>query len=77
MPKQTVNPLLEAVDMDAYQWLTAQSPYYLTAIERSIQDGMTPDEIGRMVSVNVGPDRQQLALRCLQAARYIQRMAAS
>lgn len=68
------NPLLEAIDQDAYQWLGVNAPYYLTAIERSIELGVSPENIGRTISVNVGPDRQQLAKRCTQAARHMQRM---
>ena len=69
------SPLLAAIDYDAYEWLTSQAPHFLLAIEKELKQGRTPEEIRYMVSSRVGPDRQGLALRCEQAARYITAVA--
>ena len=65
--------LIEAIDRDGYEWLLAYAPHYIAAIEDELRQGATPERIRYMVSRNVGPDRQGLALRCEQAARYLQR----
>lgn len=65
------SPLLDAIDADAFDWLTQHAPRYVTAIEAEIRQGRTPAEIRYIVASNVGPDRQGLALRCAQAARHM------
>ena len=65
--------LLDAIDRDGYEWLVTNAPHYIAAIEGELRQGATPEQIRYMVSRNVGPDRQGLALRCEQAARYLRR----
>lgn len=66
----------QAIDADAYTWFTQQTfgPTYITAIERELQKGATPEAVRYYVQARVGPERAGLALRCEQAARHIQRM---
>ena len=73
--KAKIDPLLVAIDEDAYQWLQESAPRYLSAIEQALEDGDTPESVYSVVSYNVGPDRQGIARRCQQAARHIQRTA--
>lgn len=67
------SPILQALDAESYNWLSVQAPELLTAIEAEVANGKTPEAIGRMVAAHVGPDRTALAIRCQQAAAYIQR----
>lgn len=69
-----VSPLLTAIDQDAYEWLSVYAPIYLDAIEKEMRSGRTPSDIRQIVSTNIGPDRQALALRCEQAARHLAAM---
>lgn len=62
-----------AIDKDAFEYLSTMAPEYLDAIEEEIAGGATPEEIGREMRKNVGPDRVGMALRCEQAARYVVR----
>ena len=60
-----------AIDQDAYNWLSKTAPGYLEAIELELNSGFTPAEIRWFISSRVGEDRQGIAIRCEQAARYI------
>lgn len=73
----TSSPLMAAIDYDAYEWLATNAPHYLTAIEKEIQNGRSPETIRQIVSGCVGPERQGLALRCEQAARHIRNAVAT
>ena len=63
--------LKRAVALDAYAWLTANAPEYLDAIEGELAEGMSPEQVGRILSRELGPDRDALAHRCRQAAEWI------
>jgi hypothetical protein len=66
-------PLQHVVELDAYNWLSQQAPYYIDAIEKCLRDGATPESIRRYISSQVGPDHQGIAIRAAQAAQYILR----
>lgn len=68
-------PLEQAIDLDAYEYLSQHAPGYLTAIGDAVRKGATPEAIRWFVQARVGPDRQPFALRCEQAARYIKEQA--
>lgn len=61
----------DAVNHDGYEYLQANAPYYLSAIEAAVIKGATPAEIKAYMSRLVGPDRQAMVKRCVQAAGYI------
>jgi hypothetical protein len=63
--------LEEAIAEDSCDWLAANAPRMVDAIHNSLISGLTPEQIRWVVSENVGPDRQGLALRCYQAARWM------
>ncbi len=65
-----------AIDEDAYDWLSQHAPAYVQAISRALQAGSTPAQIRWFVQGQVGPDRVGLALRCEQAARWLESRAA-
>lgn len=69
-----IDPLMAVIDRDGYEYLEVVHPDYLTAVEAELQAGHTPDEIRRKVLRLAGPDRQALAMRCEQAARFLSRM---
>lgn len=71
--KTSTSPLLDAIDADAFEWLSHYSPIYLSAIEAELARGWTPEQIRNFMLRHVGPDRSGLALRAEQAARYLQR----
>jgi hypothetical protein len=68
--------LSDALDQESYNYLMKYSSELVNAIERELEAGYTPDAIRWFVSSQVGPDRQPLALRAEQAARYIMSMHA-
>lgn len=63
--------LLDAIDADAFDWLTQYAPRYIEAIETELRGGRTPDQIRYIMASNVGPDRTALVSRCYQAARHM------
>lgn len=65
------NPLLDAIDFDAFEWMMAQAPHMAAAIQKELEAGKSPEQIRYIVQSAVGPDRLGLALRCEQAARYM------
>lgn len=70
------SPLTEALDAISYQWLTTQAPELVVAIDQELDSGRTPYQIRLAAQRHVGPDRDGLALRCEQAARYMQTIRA-
>lgn len=72
----TDSPLLNAIDWDAYDYLSEQAPHFLEAIEQELAKGATPSDIRYMARRQLGPERQALVVRLEQAARYIARMNA-
>ncbi len=65
--------LEQAIDEDAYEYLSQHAPSYIKAIDNELVRGATPEQIRWYVQVRVGADRLPLALRCEQAARHIER----
>jgi hypothetical protein len=65
-------PLTEALDAMSYQWLSAQVPELVMAIEAELTGGRSPYQIRLLAQRHVGPDRDGLALRREQAARHMQ-----
>jgi hypothetical protein len=65
-------PLTEALDAMSYQWLSAQAPELVLAIDEELNSGRSPYQIRLVAQQHVGPDRDGLALRCEQAARHMQ-----
>ena len=72
MPKRndlTVNTVA-ALERGSYEWLEANHPDILHAIERDIAKGATPELLYRAAINETGTDRQ-IALRIRQAARHV------
>lgn len=70
------SPLTEALDAMSYQWLSAQAPELVMAIDKELDSGRNPYQIRLVTQRHVGPDRDGLALRCEQAARHMQALKA-
>ena len=68
------SPILEALDSESYDFLEANYPDLLAAIEIEVSEGAKPDEIYKIVNRHVGPDRWALTMRIRQAANHISRM---
>ena len=64
--------LSAALDYESYSYLLKHAPDLVDAIEKELEAGQTPDAIRWFISAQVGPERQALALRAEQAARYMQ-----
>ena len=62
------------LDGIGYEWLGDTHPRLLQAIEREVARGADPQHIRRRVLDRT--DRRELALRCEQAARHVQRISA-
>lgn len=65
--------LVAALDRMSYEWLSTNAPDLILAISKELPN-MTPQGIRFIVQRHVGPDRENLAMRCEQAARHIHRV---
>jgi type II secretory pathway component PulF len=70
---KTRSPILDALDIESYQYLSIAAPDLLAAIEAEVENGKSADQIQRLVAAEIGPEREALARRCRQAASYIER----
>ena len=61
--------LQQALDAESYEWLAANSPIILQAVEREVTGGRTPDQIRLFVLLHTG--RMEIAMRCEQVARHV------
>ena len=61
--------LQRALDTESYEWLSANHPTLLKALECEVVAGRTPEQIKRFVLRQTG--RFEIALRCEQVARCI------
>lgn len=61
--------LQKALDRESYEWLAANVPDVLTALETEMKNGRTPRETRLFVLREYG--REELAARIEQAARHI------
>jgi hypothetical protein len=64
-----VDELSKALDEISYEWLMAQHPGLVAAIEAELSRGVTPPRIKQRVLLHT--QRLELALRCEQAARHM------
>jgi hypothetical protein len=64
-----VDELSKALDGISYEWLMAQHPGLVAAIEAELGRGVTPARIKQRVLLHT--QRLELALRCEQAARHM------
>jgi hypothetical protein len=68
--KQMDMPRLgQVLDKSSYEWLAANHPDILEAVEAEVAAGKTPDQIRLFVVLRTG--RVEIAQRCEQAARHI------
>lgn len=74
MPKKDLTAIGEALDEISAGWLNDYHPLLAEALESAISKGATPTEIRRYVMGKT--DRLELALRCEQAARFLERQEA-
>lgn len=65
--------LQQALDAESYEWLAGYAPVILSALEREVAGGQTPEQIKLFVLRQTG--RLEIALRCEQVARHIEGMA--
>ena len=63
--------LTSALDRMSYEYLATNAPDLVVAIDQELRAGAEPETVRFIVQRHVGPDREGLALRCEQAARYI------
>lgn len=71
MIKEAMLDLSKELDAISYDWLVAQHPGLVDAIERAVAQGVGAIDIKHAVLRQTG--RLELALRCEQAARYAAR----
>ena len=64
-----MDKLANVLDAESYHWLSANHPEIVEAIESEVGAGNKPDRIKYFVLKHTG--REELALRCEAAARYI------
>ena len=66
--------LAAALDRLSYEYLSTNAPDLFVAIDQELRAGAEPESIRFIVQRHVGPDREGLAMRCEQAARYMAQM---
>lgn len=64
--------LAVVLDSESYEWLAAHHPDILAAIESEVAAGRTADEIRLFTLMRTG--RVELAMRCQQCARHVERV---
>lgn len=69
--KAALTELGEVLDEVSWAWLSDNHPELAGAVERAVQNEVSPEEIRRFVMQHTR--RHELALRCEQAARYIKK----
>lgn len=69
----TGRALAAALDRMSYDWLSVNAPDLVLAIDQELSGGADPASIRMIVQRHVGADRENLALRCEQAARHLAR----
>jgi len=69
MKPVTMPGLQQALDSESYEWLAANSPVILQAVEREVAGGRTPEQIRLFVLLHTG--RMEIAMRCEQVARHV------
>lgn len=74
MIRANMVPIARAIQQEAYDWLEANHPEYLTAIEEAITQGANPDQIKRFVITHAGDSRTDLAQRMWLAAINVSRI---
>lgn len=71
----TGKALTAALDHMSYDWLTVNAPDLVLAIDQELRAGADPAGIRMIVQRHVGADRENLALRCEQAARHLKSLS--
>lgn len=66
--------LTNALDRMSYEYLSTTAPDLIVAIGQELRSGVAPETVRFIVQRHVGPERDGLALRCEQAARYMASM---
>lgn len=67
------NPIAEALDKMSYDYLSTAFPDLIMAIDIEVAQGSSPERLRFITQRHVGADRENLALRVEQAARYMRR----
>lgn len=60
-----------ALDRMSYEYLSTNAPDLVMAIDAELRNGTEPEGVRFIVQRYVGPDRDNLARRCEQAARHM------
>jgi hypothetical protein len=58
---------------EAWEYLNDNYPALATSVQKMVRKGMTPENIKRRAITNMGVHREPLALRCENAAKYLER----
>jgi len=61
--------IAQALDSISWDWVSDNHPLLAEAIQTEIGRGANPDQVRRYVMQHT--QRQELAMRCEQAARYL------
>ena len=66
-----MNALAKVLDAESYEWLGGHHPDILDALEKEVVAGQSPRDIKQFVMMHTL--RPELAQRCYQASRHIER----
>ncbi len=67
------NPIADALDKMSYDYLSTAFPDLVIAIDQEVSTGSSPERLRFITQRHVGADRENLALRVEQAARYMRK----
>jgi hypothetical protein len=70
---KNLTAIARALDQISWQWLSDNHPELIEAIEVEVGRGATPVDVRRFVMQYT--DRFELALRCQQAANWVEQIA--
>lgn len=70
---KTLPKLGAAFDKQSYEWLVDENEDIAAALAEEVSSGATPEDVRRFVMTHIGSDRTGMAMRCMSAARFLER----
>lgn len=63
--------LASELDRESWDWLVDNHPKIADALEIQVGRGASPDDLREFVKRRIGSHREEFAIRCETAARYL------
>lgn len=70
---KTLPKLGAAFDRQSWQWVQDEDEDIAAALADEVNSGATPEDVRRFIVAHIGSDRTGMAMRCMSAARHLER----